>query len=571
VPRPATPLELALRPETTRRAAAIPKAFARLEHAGKRKDRAAAWSAYLELRGAWRALLPIGELLTYSSQLEPDDEPDEVPTDLGLRALGEALQAKPPDFARLGRALDLTRPATRLAESEARVMVLAPAGVANAASRGVFAWGAMLDGSRAESREEARIDALQGGRALSDHAARVLGLGGGTGHPEQRLRRARAAFDGWLDALEKAAPDTPIRDKLSGLLLSAELGGALRGFWAARGAVVPPPFLPRRRARPSEPEEPVSVATFPRLPGPEPRADRAALGRALFFDTRLSENGRASCATCHVARHALSAGPTRPRGVDGRPVTRDVPGLWNVAFDPMFFWDARASTLERQVTLAVERDLSGHWPDIVDRLSRDAELSANAKAAFPEGVTERSVREALSELERTLVSDETPFDRRVRGDTEALSAEALRGFDLYFGEARCSRCHRLPLTSGTEPPRFTRGEVGALGVPTAPGKKELDPDRGRGGVTQRPEHAHAFKVPTLRNLALTAPYFHHGGFRTLEEVVDFYEKGAGKGLDIAPPSFDMDARAFELSPAERKALLVFLRESLLDRRATAAP
>ncbi|MBX3130535.1 MAG: hypothetical protein KF718_27705 [Polyangiaceae bacterium] len=567
--REASPLERALRPVLTGEAEAVVSAFSRLQAEATRRDRDAAWAAYLELRRAWRRLLPLSALFTYGSQLEPpQDEPEEVPAELGLAALRDALLASPPDFDALDAALTRTRPAVAVAPSEARVMALREPEIALALSRGVFRWGQILDGSLCESLEEERIDAVDGGRALVAAARRVRDAAVGREAAPDGLLDAVTAFDAWLDA---QPPKSRLTNKLRGLMLSGRLGAELRKLLAARGAAVPAPYLAARPSAEVAHEEPISVAVFPRLRGAPPRADRAALGRALFFDERLSRDATMSCASCHRASHALSSGPVRPRAADGSALARDVPGLWNVAFEPMFFWDGRASTLERQIELAVERDLQGRWPEILARLSKDAELTARMRAAFGVEVDAASVKTALGEFERTLVLADTPFERFVRGDEAALGAEELRGFDVLFGHARCTRCHRLPLTSGALPPRFTRSEVSALGVPAGPGVARLDPDRGRGAITGLDRDAHAFKTPTLRNLALTAPYFHNGAFRTLEQVVDFYRDGSGPGLGVGPASFDPDARAFELSAAERRALLAFLRRGLLDPGATASP
>lgn len=568
--RPPAALERGLRSAVVRDAAEISRAFARLKAAEQARDRASAWRAYLELRTAWRKLLPFADLMTYAALLEPPrGEPDEVPTDVGLRAIADALRDEPPDFARLGRVLERTAPAALRAERDAQVINLDVRGVAVATSRGVFEWGRMLDGSLGESAEEARLDAWVGAHALLDHAERLRAQSNDA-PGRQRLGAAMRRFRSWLESQKSAEGAAPIGDKLAGLRASGELGAALRGLLAVQGGSAPAPYPPRRRTTAQESDEPVSIATFPRLPGPAVDPARAALGRALFGDKRLSANGRMSCATCHRAEHALSAGAKRPRAADGSALARDVPSLWNVAYEPMFFWDGRASTLDRQVEIAVERDMGGRWPEIVERLSKDETFVRKMKAVFPEGVTAKSVRAVLAEHERTLIADDTPFDRAVRGEG-ALTELQRRGFDLFFGPARCSRCHRLPLTTGAEPPRFSRAELSAIGVPTAPDHRRLDPDRGRGAISGRALEEHAFKVPSLRNLKRTAPYFHNGAFRTLEQVVDFYAKGSGQGLGIAPATFDPDARAFELSADDRRALLAFLRDALSDPGATRGP
>lgn len=534
---------------------AVARAFARLEHAATARDAPAAREAYLGLRRAWRRLLPLSSLLEYAATIEPDsDEADEVPADLGLKPLGKAVTAEPPNWDALGSSLRRTSPAARLAPSEPRAIALSLPKLADALSRAVFHWGVMLDGSAADTPDEQRIDVIDGGRALLVYVGEVSALAGG---PE-RLSKAGARFDAWLGANEKSPR---ITGKLDGLLSSAELGAALRTALAARGATVLPPFAPRRPTQADLFAEPVSVATFPRLPGAAPDGQLAALGKRLFGDVRLSRDRTLSCASCHREGAALSAGRVRPKRFDHKPVARDVPGLLNVAYEPMLLWDGRASTLARQAEIAVTEEMGGDFRAIASELSRDAELAK----ALPTGLTQDTITKALEAHQRTLISDDSPFDRYVRGDRNALSAAQLRGFDLYYGEARCSRCHRLPLTSGTEAPRFTRAETAAIGVPRRPGVREIDPDPGRGAIERREAERHRFKVPSLRNLPKTAPYFHNGSFRTLDEVVDFYVAGAGEGLGIAPAAFDEDARAFTVTPEERRALLDFLTRGLSER------
>ncbi|HMR04901.1 MAG TPA: cytochrome c peroxidase [Polyangiaceae bacterium] len=553
-----------LRAQMVRDGDAVSVAFRKLERAAKSQNKAQTWAAYLQLRRAFRRLLPIAGLLTYSSTLDPDDEePDEVPSDLGLRPLGDALLVQPPDFDRVGLVLTRTRPAARLAGSEARTCSLRQELVAHAVSEAVFKWGVLLDGSAAESPEEASIDAMAGGRAWTAYARLLAAAGPSKGamHVQVSARK----FDAWLDARQKE-PGHALRDKLTGLLLSARLGGALRELFALRGAVVPAPFAPLQDApKVSSHAAAVSVATFPRLPGPKQDPALVQLGRTLFFDKRLSANGNMSCASCHLDKYALSAGPKRPRSHNGKPLARDVPGLLNIAYEPMFFWDGRASTLARQVEIAVERDMGGNWSTILERLAQlDAGGAGNSAihAVLPGGLTKENVQAAIAEFERSLVDASAPFDRYVQGQLSALNPEQLRGFDVYYGVARCSRCHRLPLTSGAAPPRFTTTELSAIFVPASPKAKRLDADQGRGAITERERDAHAFKVPTLRNLARTAPYFHNGAFKTLEQVVDFYSAGSGFGVGIAKDNFDPDARAFTLSKEDRAALLTFLRDGL---------
>ncbi len=550
-----------LRPIAVRDGDALSAAFERVERAAAAEDPKRAWAAYLDLRKAFRRLLPIAELLTYSSTLEPDeDEPDEIPEDLGLRALGDALLQQPVDFGRVKQVLARTKPAARLAASEARTFSMRRSLVARALSQGVFNWGKLLDGSRSESAEEAHIDVWSSGRALTRYA-RLLAKSG-VGAESLQVKSTARKFEQWLRQ-RKEEPGDRLHDKLTGLVLSARLGAALRELFAQRGAVVPAPFAPQRPAGSGRPHaQVVSVATFPRLPGRPLNDKQARIGKKLFQDKRLSAKQSMSCASCHRTQFALSAGPIRPRAFNGKSLARDVPGLVNIAYEPMFFWDGRASTLMRQVEIAVENDMGGDWQVIWKRLQKDDQLVEEMRRAFRDGVTIANIKHALAEHERSLVDDNTSFDRYVRGELGALNAEQLRGFDVFYGRARCSRCHRLPLTSGTAPPRFTTTEISSIGVPSRPKTKQIDPDLGRGGITKRALHSHAFKVPSLRNLSKTAPYFHNGSFKTLAQVVDFYAAGSGKGLGIAPSNFDPDAGEFSLTDAERAALLTFLQSAL---------
>jgi cytochrome c peroxidase len=426
-------------------------------------------------------------------------------------------------------------------------------------SRTVFEWGRRLDGSAAQSDDEARVDVSASGASLIQLANAFADAVPKTSEPvRQRLQGAVRAFSHYLSEDGDRG-----RNKLRGLSLSGELGAEIRAATVALGGNARLPFYPRHRTREEVYREPVTVATVPAWLTSAPDVDKVTLGAELFFDKRLSQNQKLSCASCHDPSRGLTAGGKRPKKVNGTSVPRDVPSLYNVAFEPMLFWDGRASTLADQAGIAILDDLAGDWQEIAGRLSADVAFAQRFRKVFPEGIDQRSVLSALQEFERTLISDETPFDRAVRGDATALDAELALGFDVYFGKARCSRCHRLPLTSGSLPPRFKRTPVNVIGVPVTPLAKKLDADLGRGGITKKDADRFAFKTPSLRNLALTAPYFHNGSFRTLAEVVDFYAKGSAQGLGI-DIEIDPDAGPFELDAREKKALVAFLTRGLRD-------
>jgi cytochrome c peroxidase len=193
-------------------------------------------------------------------------------------------------------------------------------------------------------------------------------------------------------------------------------------------------------------------------------------------------------------------------------------------------------------------------------LTRTVEADPSYRAVFHdllhEDVTPENISLALAEYEASaFVPGDAPIDRFARGELGVLSADARTGLDVFAGKGRCARCHIPPVFGGTRPPDFTAPVFAVLGVPRSPDARVVDADRGRDG---------AFKVPTVRNVARTAPYFHHGHYATLEQVVDFYDKGGGTGLGLDVPTQDPEIRPLHLTPEERRVLLVFMREALTD-------
>ncbi len=173
----------------------------------------------------------------------------------------------------------------------------------------------------------------------------------------------------------------------------------------------------------------------------------------------------------------------------------------------------------------------------------------------------RNIRIALAAYLRSLDSFDSRFDRAVRGDTLALDARERCGFTVFMGKARCGTCHFAPLFSGVMPPEFTSSEPEIIGAATLPVLRNarLDPDSGRAGVDHLAEHLFAFKVPTLRNVAVTAPYMHNGAYATLEDVMDFYEHGGGAGLGAPLSNPTLPTSRLHLSAKERRAVIAFLR------------
>lgn len=293
-----------------------------------------------------------------------------------------------------------------------------------------------------------------------------------------------------------------------------------------------------------------------------------ALGARLFGDTRLSGNGRRSCATCHDPRRAFTDGRARPLLLRSSTApVRNTPTLLDAAYQPLYFADERALSLEDQigVVLASPTEMGSSADAAAASLARDAD-SRSAFARVLAGREDslldgRAVRMALAAYVRSLDSFDSRFDRAVRGDSTALSARERRGFTLFMGKARCGSCHFAPLFSGVMPPEFTSSEPEIIGVPAraATSHAVLDPDSGRAGVDHVPEHRFAFKVPTLRNVAVTAPYMHNGAYATLSAVLDFYERGGGAGIGATVRGQTLAPARLRLTSGERGALLAFLR------------
>ncbi len=303
----------------------------------------------------------------------------------------------------------------------------------------------------------------------------------------------------------------------------------------------------------------------------------AALGRALFFDARLSGNGTRSCATCHQPERAFTDGLTRrtslvagaadiPNRVETLvSLARNTPTVVNAGLQPASFYDQRATYLEDQITDVMANAAEmGHSADAAaQRLDRDPQMRARFAAVLGPSdtvVTSLRLRRALAAYLRSLQSLDSRFDRAVRGEQGALAPEERAGFTVFMGKARCGTCHFAPLFNGATPPLFTDAEVEVIGVPGNGARgAAIDSDVGRMAVTSMPTHRGAFKTPTLRNVALTAPYMHNGRFRTLEEVVDFYDAGGGAGMGAHVPNQTLPADSLHLSRGEKRALVRFMR------------
>ncbi|MDX2029078.1 MAG: parallel beta-helix domain-containing protein [Blastocatellia bacterium] len=305
--------------------------------------------------------------------------------------------------------------------------------------------------------------------------------------------------------------------------------------------------------------------------------ERAELGRLLFFDPLLSGNNEQSCATCHHPDLGFSDGRGQSMGFGGTGlgfdrkggalVRRGAPTIWNAAFNHKQFWDGRAEDLEDQARFPITAadEMNQKPEELVEELKKIPEYVALFDRAFGgaggSAVTFDNVTNAVAAFERTLVSNNSAFDRYAAGDANALTAEQRRGMSLFRSlKTRCFECHGFPT--------FANPDFKVIGVPDLPGQAE---DTGRAEVVREDNYKHAFKVPTLRNVALTAPYMHNGRFQTLEEVIDFYANGAGHGVGMKLPNIDDKIRRFTLRPQERRDLIAFLHALTDESRKPAFP
>ncbi|HWZ58198.1 MAG TPA: cytochrome c peroxidase [Gemmatimonadaceae bacterium] len=310
-----------------------------------------------------------------------------------------------------------------------------------------------------------------------------------------------------------------------------------------------------------------------------------ALGARLFADARLSGPGTRSCAGCHLPTRAFTDGlskrtsltPELARPVDAPPPRR-TPTLINAALQPTLFADERARGLEQQIdaVLSDPNEMRSSSDTAVSRVAADStyrEAFARAFGTSPDrAVTGLSLRVALASYIRSLTALNAPFDRAVRGDSAALSAAARRGFTVFMGKGRCGTCHFAPLFNGTQPPLYRTTDPEIIGVPEQPVLRHarLDPDRGRGLIDRVDTHRFAFKVPTVRNAALTAPYMHNGAYRSLDDVVAFYNAGGGAGIGIDLPYQTLFDQPLHLTRRERTDLIAFMR-ALTDTSGTTRP
>jgi cytochrome c peroxidase len=273
--------------------------------------------------------------------------------------------------------------------------------------------------------------------------------------------------------------------------------------------------------------------------------EKIELGRMLFFDKRLSQDNTIACASCHLAKFGFTDGKPVSTGIRGQKGGRSAPASINRVFSSAQFWDGRAATLEAQSVGPFTNPIEHGFPnyDVMRaKMMKIAGYRKLFKQVFDEDITIDNVGRAIASFQRTVLSGNSPADRFDQGqEAGAISAEAQHGLLLFREKARCTKCH-----SGFN---FTDEKFHNLGL----GWDDNKVDLGRYMVTKNAEDIGAFKTPTLREVARTAPYTHDGRFKTLEEVVNFYNQGGVKN-----PHQDPLIIPLELTDEEKRDLVQFL-------------
>ena len=309
--------------------------------------------------------------------------------------------------------------------------------------------------------------------------------------------------------------------------------------WGAGSSSVEPAYSGLQRDFPATNETDVNPSN----------TDKVELGRLLFFDPILSQNNDMSCATCHNPNLGFSDGMQQSLGANGATLPRNAMSLWNVAYNTNFFWDGRAATLEEQADTPITNvdEMAGTPSEIESELKAIPAYVSLFEKAFgsKDSVTYENVQNAIAAFERTLITNNSPFDKYAAGDVNALTPAQRRGLAIFRSAGtRCFECHSAPT--------FSDNSFSVTGVPDLAGQPH---DAGRMEVENTSLDG-AFKAPTLRNIALTAPYMHNGAFETLEEVVEFYAKGGGR--DAGVENIDIHVLGFDLTDQEKSDLVAFL-------------
>lgn len=297
--------------------------------------------------------------------------------------------------------------------------------------------------------------------------------------------------------------------------------------------------------------------------------DKAKLGEKLFYDTSLSKNNDRSCASCHHPEKAFTDGLKTNVSLTGSNLARNTPTLTYASLQNAQFWDMRQLDLEKQSVDVIQNkeEMHGSMDAIHAKILLNAAYISLFKKAYPKTSKPEAwqIQNAIASYVRSLNAFDSRFDEYMRGNKNALNNQEIEGMNLFMGKAKCATCHFTPLFNGTVPPSYSKSEHEVIGTPQDASGKKLSVDQGRYLYNKMPQLVGAFKTPTVRNAAVTAPYMHNGVFKTLEEVVSFYNKGGGQGLGYEVENQTLPFDELKLTKIEEKALVAFMK-TLTDKK-----
>lgn len=293
----------------------------------------------------------------------------------------------------------------------------------------------------------------------------------------------------------------------------------------------------------------------------KPSTAQIKLGEELFFDPILSGDNKVSCATCHIPNQAYA--DHKIKAVEGVK-SRNTPTLLNSAFQNVQFLDGRVTYLEDQAKSVINNkdEMHGSFANALDKIKNNTSYQKKFKKVFvsEKEITEQNLLKSLASYVRSLSKLNSKFDNYLRGKVQLTQSEK-NGFNLYMGKAKCATCHFFPLFNGSVPPLYNETESEVLGVPSQNTTQNatIDSDLGEFLITKAPLKKHAFKTPTVRNSAITFPYMHNGVYQTLEEVLDFYNRGGGSGIGINAENQTLPTDKLNLTKSEIKNLTNFIK------------
>tara|TARA_R110002049_G_scaffold308939_1_gene515031 strand:- start:19078 stop:20895 length:1818 start_codon:yes stop_codon:yes gene_type:complete len=293
-----------------------------------------------------------------------------------------------------------------------------------------------------------------------------------------------------------------------------------------------------------------------------PTEKQIALGEKLFFDKNISTNGTMACATCHIPENGYADNMTVNFDNKGNPLQRNTPTLINSAFQKSFFWDGRAHSLLDQISLVFtnNKEFNTNVHEFSNNILKDSTYINAFKDVYGSiSGNNKDVIKAIASYISTLNGFNSKFDKNMRGEEDTFTEEEKLGYNIFMGKALCATCHFMPLTNGTVPPFFMETEKEVIGVPETAANKTLDDDLGFYWKFNEALHKGMFKTPTLRNVAVTAPYMHNGVYNTLEEVMEFYNLGGGGGLGFDVPHQTLPFDNLDLSDNEQQAIISFMK------------